>query len=284
MGEVSTFSLPQKRVKVNFISRRKGMAAGEHIGEDHVISGGMLDGSTKKYTAPIKRNGAIANVLTKTEKAHLESIMNGVDLSVYGDFWRDYYVTLFKKGNSLDLSDPYDYISYKILLTLKDKIAPSWENRFDRPTYQFVITEDGAEDIEIKVKLDIKKEAFKLYGKFEDNKDQMLGILKLITNKPISNDTKLSLIQAQVENFLDENPRKFVELVKDTALHTKIMFTKAIEYGIIKKDGNTYSTVDGLDLCEAGSVASYNNAIAFLDNDKNQEIRAMVEARINNAE
>lgn len=284
MGEVNTFSLPTRKIKVNFISRKKGMAAGEHITSDHVISGGMLDGSTKKYTAPLKRNGAIANVLTKAELTHLTSIMPGVDLSVYGDFWRDYYVTLYKKGNNLDLSDPYDYISYKILLSLKDKIAPTWVERYKKPTYMFVITEDGAEDNEVKKTLDIKKEAFKLYGKFEDDRDQMFGILKLITNKPISNDAKLNWVQGQVEDYLDKNPSKFVSLVKDASLHTKIMFTKAIEYGVIKKDGNTYQTVDGLDLCESGSVASYNNAITFLDNDKNQEIRAMVEARINNAE
>lgn len=285
MGEVNTnFSLPEKTVQVNFISRKRGMAAGDHIGEDHVISGGMLDGSSKKFTAPLKRNGAIANVLTKVEKAYLESIMPGVDLSVYGNFWRDYYVTLYKKGNNLNLSDPYDYISYKILLSLKDKIAPRWSERLKKPTYQFVLTEEGAEDKEVKKTLDVKKEAFKLYGKFEDNRDQMLGILKLITNKPISNDSKLDWIQGKVEAYLDENPSKFVSLVKDSALHTKIMFTKAIEYGVIIKEGNTYKTVDGLDLCENGSVASYNNAIAYLDNDKNQEVRAMVEARITNAE
>ena len=41
MGEKTTkgtFTLPNKRVVVKFIKRKRGMAAGDHITEDHVIN------------------------------------------------------------------------------------------------------------------------------------------------------------------------------------------------------------------------------------------------------
>jgi len=60
--EVGTFKLPKRRVVVKYIKRKRGMAAGEHITEDHVISGGMLTNSTRKFQAPLLRNGSIANV------------------------------------------------------------------------------------------------------------------------------------------------------------------------------------------------------------------------------
>lgn len=280
------FQLPNKQVTVKYIKRRKGMAAGEHITNDHVISGGMLINSTKRFTVPMQRNGGLANILTKEEKDYLEGsdALRGANLSIYSDFWRDFYVTLRKEDNQFDMSRPMEYIQVRLLESLKDHIAPSWKQRNDKQSYQFVIVNEGEEFKETKRKYDSKKEAFKLYGKVEDDKDQLIGILKLITNKPISNGSKLDWIQGQVEEFIDNSPSKFVELMKDSSFTTKILINKGIEAGVIVKKSNKYSTVDGLSLCEADENPTFDNAVRYLDNNKNQEIRSLVEAKIKNAE
>ncbi len=291
MGEVKegikkSFKLPNKQVIVKYIKRRTGMAAGEHITSDHVIAGGMLINSTKRFTVPMHRNGGLVNVLTKEEKDYLEGddALRGVNLSVYSDYWRDFYVTLRKEDNTFDLNNPRDFIQYKILMALKDYIAPTWQQRNDKQSYQFVITEEGEEFRETKRKYDSKKEAFKLYGKVEDDKEQLIGILKLITNRPISNGSKLDWIQGQVEEFIDNSPSKFVELMKDSAFATKILINKGVELGVIERKSNKYSTVDGLSLCEADENPTFDNAVRYLDSPKNQEIRSLVEAKIKNAE
>lgn len=278
------FKLPNKKVTVKYIKRRRGMAT--NVDDNHVIAGGMLSGATKRYTVPLKRNGGLFNVLTNAEKNYLESenALRGADLSIYGKFWNDYYVTLYKRDNILDLSDPYDYISYKILLSLKDDIASSWKTRNNKASYDFVIVEEGAELKENKKKYDAKKQAFKIYGKIEDDREQLLGILKLITNRPISNNSKLDWIQGQVEEYIDNSPSKFLDLVNDGSFHTKILINKGVELGVITKESNKYITADGLPLCEADEVATFNNAIKYLDSPKNQEVRSLVEAKINNAE
>src|SRR5699024_9108533 len=98
------FTLPNETVTVKFIPRRKGMATS--VSKDHVISGGMLDNTFKKFCAPLQRNGKIANILTAEEKEHIEKLLGGVDLSVYGDFWKEFFVPLGKTdaGNTFDLS------------------------------------------------------------------------------------------------------------------------------------------------------------------------------------
>lgn len=278
------FELPNKKVVVKYIKRRRGMAAGDHITEDHVISGNMLKGSTRRYTAPMLKNGAIANVLTKDEKEYLEAVMGGINLSVYGDYWLNRYVTLYKDDNYLDLSHPNDYISYKILKFLPDQIAPSWEVRNQKASYDFVIVEEGAELKENKKKYDAKKEAFKLYGKVEDDKNQLIGILKLLTNKPISKNSTLDWVQAQVEEFIDNSPSNFINLIKDGSFHTKILINKGVDLGVINKESNKYITADGLSLCEADELPTFVNAVKYLDSPKNEEIRSLIEAKINNAE
>jgi len=91
-----------------------------HVDENHVISGGMLSGSRKKFCAPLQKNGNIANILTAEEKEFLEK-ETGLNLSVYGEFWQTFYVSLFKDdaNNRFDMSNPMDYISIRILESSK---------------------------------------------------------------------------------------------------------------------------------------------------------------------
>lgn len=277
------FELPVGVVTVKYIPRKKGMAA--HVPEDHMIAGGMIGQAIRKFRAPLQRNGSIANVLNKEEKEYLES-RTGLDLSVYGDFWADFAVTLTKDSatNTFNLQSPMDYISVRLLETLKDDIAPTWKERDNRLTYQFVITRGDEESKEKKKSYDSKKEAFKQYGKIEDDRDKLLGVLKLLTNKPVSRDSALDWIQGQVEEKIDTMPTAFLDIISDASFDTKMLIHKGIEYGVIVRQGNKYSTVDGLDLSEADEVPTFTNAVRYLDNPRNQEVRSLVEAKINNAE
>ena len=281
--EVGTFKLPKRRVVVKYIKRKRGMAAGEHITEDHVISGGMLTNSTRKFQAPLLRNGSIANVLTDEEKKFLEQVTS-LNLSTYGSFWKEQFVTLRKEDNSFDLSNPIDYISVKILESCKALIAPNWDARNKKLTYQFVITEPGAEMREVKKKYDAKKEAFKMYGKIEEDKAQLLGILKILEKKPISANSDLEWVQGKVEGIIDDTPKRFVELIKNPAYHTMLLLNKGLDAGVIQRQGNKYATTDGLDLADVGEIATFDVAIMYLDDPKNQEVRTLIEAKINNAD
>lgn len=272
------FTLPEKVITVKYIKRKTGMAS--NVSEDHVISGGMLSNSVKRFQCPMLRNGSLANVLTKEEKSAIENL-TGLDLSVYGEFWRNHYVALYKDDNKFDLSNPLDYISYKIMLTLKDDISPSWSERTKKQTYQFVITSSDEELTERKAGFDNKKEAFKLYGKIEDDKNKLIGVLSLLTNKPISPESTLKWLQTKVEEFLDTKPDLFVNLIKDKSLDTKLLIQEAVDKKIIIKSGNKYKTVDGLDLCENSQLATFENAITYLDNPKHQEVRTFIEAKLN---
>ncbi|MBV1929990.1 MAG: hypothetical protein KUG81_10825 [Gammaproteobacteria bacterium] len=210
----------------------------------------------------------------------------GIELSVYGDFWTTFSVKLRKDNasNIFNLADPIQYIAVKILKAYKNEIAHSWKQRNEKISYQFAITTPGEEVNESKVRLDVKKLAFKLFGKIEDDKDKLLAVLKLITNQPIASTSKLDWLQGVVQEHVDTNPKQFVDVVNDPQFDTKILIKRAVELGIIKKKGNKHETVDGLTLCNAGEASTFANTVRFLDNDKNQEVRLLLEARVDNAE
>ena len=275
----SSFTLPNEIIIVKHVPRKRGMAA--NVESNHVISGGMLMGSVKKYSAPLQRNGNIANILSEEEKEYLEKEL-GTNLSVYGDFWKTFLVSLYKESenNRFDLSNPFDYISVKLLEKYKDDIAPSWDERNKKSSYEFVITRADEELNEQKQKYDSKKQAFKLYGKIEDDHEKLLGVLKLLSNKPISKDSTLKWLQTKVEEYIDTMPSLFVNVINDSSFETKILINNAVDAGIIKISGNKYITEDGLELALQGQIPTFDNAVRYLDSPKNQEVRSIIEAKL----
>ncbi len=277
-----TFKVPNEVVTVKFVPRRRGMAA--HVDDNHVISGGMLNNAVKTFYCPLQRARGIGNILADDEKEFLEK-KTGLNLSVYGDFWKKFKVKLFKNNasNVFDLSDPTGFLSVRVLESYPNDIAHSWGARNDKITYQFAITRPGEEINETKVKLDAKKEAFKRFGKIEDNREMLLGVLKLITNQPISKESNLDWLQGKVQEHVDSDPNNFISIITDSSFETKILIKKAVEVGVIKKKGNKYETLDGLELCNPKEVPTFVNTIKYLDDDRNQEIRLLIEARVDNA-
>jgi hypothetical protein len=62
-----------------------------------------------------------------------------------------------------------------------------------------------------------------------------------------------------------------------------MLINNAVDANIIQVKSNKYKTIDGLDLCEAGQIASFDNAVKYLQNPKNQEVKSLLEARIDNS-
>jgi hypothetical protein len=284
MGVVKkeAFTLPNEKVTIKYIKRRKGMA--NDVDDNHVISGGLLNDAKIRYVAPLLRNGAIANLLSIEEKAYLEEVMGeGINLGVFGkdSIWYDLSVSLGKDdaGNILDLSNPIDFLKFKILEGNKGEIARSWVERDNSQRYRFAIVREGELRGETKKKLDIKKLAFKLYGKIEDDKDKIISVLKLVSNKVPARSSSLEWLQGELEEQLDAKPGKFVDILRDPDFETKALINKAIEAKVIIRSGSLYKTEDGLDLCKPGEQPTYVRAIAYLNDDLNQDIRSMIQAK-----
>lgn len=279
--EESTFTLPNKTVTIKFIPRVIALAP--DADPTHVAYGGMLSGSTRKFPAPLQKNGTIKNVLTTEEKDYIESI-TGLNLSIYnGDFWDKFYVTLRKddSSNKLDLSNPNDYISYKIMMAYGNSyIAPSWSDRDRLTSYMFAITDDSEITTVSNNVFNSKKEAYKEYGKIENKYETLLNVLRLLDNKTISDKTSINVIQNKVLNYVDSEPTKFLSVVLDASFPTKSLLHDAVNAGVIKKSGSRYITADGLELCEQGESAIFSNAIKYLDAPKNQDVRALIEAKL----
>lgn len=282
--------LRNERIIVRHIPKASGMITNPK----HILYGGMADNATKTFTVPRLSSGMYVNVLTDEEKMFLEHIMKlEVNaLSIYrkvDNFWDDTNdkgisrVRLGKQDNYFNLSDPEDYIRYKILLANKNYIAPSLEALQDAPkaSYQFVIISEGDETKNAKVNMSTTMKCYKEFGKIEDDAATLRVIIETIDGRPLAPTSKLEFLQTKANDLIQADSRIFLKVITDPMLPTKVLIKRAIEAGLISNRGNfLYLRSDNTPLCEAGEDPTLNMAAKYLNSPKHQEVKFSLEAKL----
>lgn len=276
--------LRNERVLVRHIPKESGMITNPK----HILYGGMAENAVRYFTVPKLSSGAFVNILTDSEKDFLEEVM-GLEynaLSIYkkvDNYWENNMVRLTKQDNILDLSDPEDYIKYKILLANKNFIAPSLEvlNDYPKATYQFVIIAEGDETKTAKDNMSITMQCYKEFGKIENDIDTLRMIVETIDGRPTSSNVKLEFLQTKVNSLIQADSKIFLKTIKDPYLPTKVLIKRAIEGGIISNRGNyLYLKQDNSPLCENNEEPTLTIAAKYLNNPRHQEIKMMIEAKL----
>lgn len=283
--------LRKERVCVRYVPRQSHMVTDPK----HILYGGMAEDAVKTFVVPKLTTGTYVNVLTNKEMAFLENIL-GMDkgaLSVYkkqDNFWSDANpqginkVRLRKQDNYLDLSIPEDYIRYKILLANKDFVAPSLQALEDRPkaTYQYVIIEGDDQVSSAKKNMDITRECYMEFGKIEDNIETLMTVVELLDGRDVAPNTSKDFLCTKIDTFIQSSPKRFLKIVKDETLPTKVLIRRSINAGNIFKRGDyLYLKSDGKPLCGNNEEPVLSVAVKFLNNPKNQAIKLGLEGLLN---
>lgn len=256
--------------------------------KQHPFYGGLAFGAKISFCVPTLRNSkTLVDPLTKSEKDFLEDYM-GLEpnaLSVHKkreeNFWTNRIVTVGKEGITLDLSDPMQYINYKILLANKDMIAPSMEALRDEPleTYKFVLVSESEVFSETANKVNIKSRCWKEYGKVENDFDVLRTIVETMEAKPVSSNSKIEFLQEQAVGLIESEPRRFFAVITDDKLRIKVLIRKAVEAGVIDRRGDYYY-FQGNPLCGRNEEPTLTVAANYLSNSRNQELKFNIEDKL----
>lgn len=288
--EVEVNPLRNEKVTVRFIRRQRGFV------EDpkSPLSYGLADTSQVVFTVPVLSSGVFKNVLTDAEKSFVEKTLGLEDnaLSVHkrvNNYWCTSTqgcintVVLTKRGIVLDLNDVNDFIRYKILLANNDRICPSLQDLEEnpKPTYMFVLINESQEAKSVGTKANIKYECFVGYGKWKDNADVLKCVIELMDGKKMAPDTKIEHLQSIVTRFIDDDPKRFKEVINDELLEYKALVKTAVEKGLIANRNNFYYLREGnVPLCEEYEEPRLANAAKYLAAPANQDIRDSIIASI----
>ena len=254
----------------------------------HVLYGGIAEDAYKYFSVPKLESGAYVNILTDNEKEYLEHIM-GLEynaLSIYkkeDNYWENRMVRLGKLDNYFDLSNPEQYISYKILLANKQYIAHSLQELDSRPkaTYMFVIIAENEETKLAKKEMNATMQAYMEFGKIQDNADMLRLVIELIEGRPMSTETKLDALQTKLNRLIQASPKLFIKVVSDEYLQAKLLIKKGVEKNVIaNRNGMYYMRDDGSQLCGKNNDPTLDVASRFLSQPANQELKFLIEGKI----
>lgn len=275
--------LRNEKVYVRFVAKEDGLPKG------HVLSGGKADGAVTSLCVPIVAStGAYKNVLTNEEKDFLEESL-GLDynaLSVYkktDNYWDDFRVEISKEGLHLNLADPEDFIKYKVLLANKDIVAPSVQERLERPkaTYQFEIVRESEESTLENSKMNATMASYKEFGKIESDIDTMRVLVELLDGRPYAINTKADFLRARINTLIQADPKFFLKAITDPMLHTKVIIRRSQELGKIVKRGDYYYLAsDGSPLCDGNENPTLAVAAKYLNLPAHQDIKFILESEV----
>lgn len=287
MVNVKVNPLRNEKVFVRFVPHEGGYAGNN---KGHVMYGGRADGAVDKLCVPmIRSTGAYKNVLTNDEKDFLEEAL-GLDynaLSVYkkeNNYWDNYYVRITTKdGLWLDLSDPEDYIKYKVLLANTELVAPSVQERIERPkvTYLYEIVRPSEETSLENAKMDATMASYKEFGKIENDLDTMRVLCELLDSRPYAANTKADFLRSRINTLIQANPKVFLNNITDPMLHTKVILRRATELGKVSMRGDYYYLAsDGSPLCDNGENPTLSIAARYLNSPAHQDIKFLLENEV----
>jgi hypothetical protein len=276
------FKLPNETIEIKYIKKQKGLITDPR----HIAYGGLLEGAYITLPPKKLRNGQFANVLTNEEKTVLENMLgfepNSQGLSIYkkeDNYWNGLKIRIGKEGLFLQLNEPVEYIRFKVLESYDDLVASHISKVEEKQTYRFVIIRKDDEAKQALKKVDIVKEAYKQFGKLEDNKEAMINFLR-VTGLKVDEGISLDWLNAEVSKMLTEDPKKFVTILKDTSYSTRVLLYKAIAKGEVIKKGQQYLSKDGELLAEPNQLATIDNVISYLESNVNQEYRLLLMSKV----
>lgn len=234
---------------------------------EHTWSGYVRYQRCKDYiTSYLDKGGILVTGLTSAEEKEYEQLMRMEEgkLSKYSDYWNEYAVIMYDKEKELDLSKVEDSLAFRFLKAHKN-VSNSWDELSDWPYASYIITDDINDAKTENTNNDIEIKATTLFTKLSI--DQMSNILKLYLGNINNNNVAPDVVKSKLYKAMKDDPEKFIELVEDKALETKLMISQLVALKILRKNRNAYyygEDVLGHDL---------EDTVGHIDNPENQGLK-----------
>lgn len=229
--------------------------------------------SCQDYIAPyFTRSGSIYTGLTPEDEKYFEKALGYEDghLAKTSDFWTTFCVKVGARTVLLDDSIPRQALMIKFLSNHK-RVATSLDKMDAGKDYLLINRE--AEAIEANKINKIRRDALKEFDKL--TLDQMRKCLRLFGVR--ADNMSNELVESTLFNMVDKEPNKFfLKWVDNKSKDTEFLLETAIAKGIIRKDRTQYYYGSEM------FADSLQEAIAYLDSKKNQDLKLSIINQIEN--
>lgn len=225
------------------------------------------------YIAPyFTRSGSLYTGLTPEEETKYEKVLGLAEgtLAKSSDYWKTFCVKVGARGLLLDDSIPRQEMIIKFLSGHK-RVATSLDGLNAGKDYLLINRQ--AEAIQQNKINKRRREAIKEFDKL--SLDQMRKALRILGVK--SDTMSNELVESTLFNLVDKQPDKFFnKWVDNKKKDTEFILESAIAKGVIRKDRTQYYYGSEM------FADSLDQAIAYLDDKKNQDLKLSIINQIEN--
>ena len=269
-------------------------------GQERIKDPFMYNKTKRSYQVPLNsetRGGGVKVILDDMTRVKIQKYMEthpngmtqkeffekelGVDLNptlpADKNFWRSDRrgrVILTKEGTTLNLSLPLDMLKYLILIANKMLISPSYDERINKATYEFMVVDENKITSKKLEEADLKAQAYVKYAEVTNSKTATIGFIKSL-GRTIPATATAEWLKSEVANIVETNPKYFLEIVTHPQYNERIFVQEAVEAGAIIRKGEKRYTLDN-----GAELGDLTDVINYLLNPDNQEVKLRVKAKI----
>jgi len=279
---METTYLENKKVTVKIVNKYR-------TGFDRKSDGSTLyTGCKQIFQLPTNQYDRLIPILTEEEQRWFENKMGLTAGSLAFNnkeksFWKDFRVTLDKKGRTLDLLDLEDNLAYRVL-----KVSNSVANTKDMINVLqhmfYMVTEEEEESANVKL-ADRYEEASRLFLNDVSKSDKKMANVLRLLGRTVPVEANGKWLKAELVKIIEQkakvpgmsNMDDFIRIASDKEFNTKVFILDAMEINEISVEGSTYKL-------RSGDIIGYDfdQVISYFDNPKNQQSKFLIEDRINN--
>lgn len=269
-------------------------------GQERIKDPFMYNKTKRSYQVPLNsetRGGGVKVILDDMTRVKIQKYMEshpngmtqkeffekelGVDLNptlpADKNFWRSDRrgrVILTKEGTTLNLNLPLDMLKYLILIANKMLISPSYDERINKATYEFMVVDENKITSKKLEEADLKAQAYVKYAEVTNSKTATIGFIKSL-GRTIPATATAEWLKSEVANIVETNPKYFLEIVTHPQYNERIFVQEAVEAGAIIRKGEKRYTLDN-----GAELGDLTDVINYLLNPDNQEVKLRVKAKI----
>ena len=269
-------------------------------GQDRSKDPFMYNKTKRSYQVPLNNanlGGGVKSILDDQRRVkiqkYMESFPNGMTqkeffekelgcdlnptLKQEENFWRTDRrgrVVLTKEGAELDLSQPLDMLKYLILLSNKNLICPSYDERTLKATYEFMMVDEAKVIVKNLEEASVKADAYVKFAEIIASKKATIGFIKSL-GRTIPASATEDWLKGEILKVIDNDAKYFLEIVNHPQYKERIFVQEAIEAGAIIRKGDKRYTLDN-----GAELGDLTDTVNYLLNPDNQEVKLRVKAKI----
>jgi hypothetical protein len=186
-------------------------------------------------------------IAQKEDLANQMGLENPAQFNVYRseNYWRTFEVKIDRNGRQLDLSDPYDYITYRVLLCNTTWIAPTYEMRNMKQTYKFALQHETDKLNTEVTQVNKKEKSYLALSKMSGSREMMSNFMwahylqvKTAQRPPI--DAPADWLKTEIGKIIEHDADMFLKIAEDEGYPYKVLVMKALNVGALARVGDQY--------------------------------------------